>query len=289
MRLLLVRHGETVDNVAGLYSGVRDSPLTAHGVLQARRLAAHLVSSSFGSPIERVFSSDLQRAANTAQAIVDTAAAASSTKFGIPDRAAPIPLVKVTELRERDFGSAEGKRFGTPRTDAETHEEMRVRAERFVQARLGPLLVRDAVSGGAKSVGTVVIVAHGIILNSLLRALLMRYAPAELARLTGPGPAGQSVYLASWSNTGYLQAVVKAGPTSGLFIGGSSRSSVTSSGTLPSGPTIGLVVERVNVLDHLEGLKKTRGGIGSAQYDNRQRTISSFFGPATKKLREAQS
>lgn len=68
MRLLLIRHGETVDNVAGVYAGSRDSALTAHGVLQAGRLAAHLAEHV---EVDRMFSSDLQRAAITAQAILD--------------------------------------------------------------------------------------------------------------------------------------------------------------------------------------------------------------------------
>ncbi|KAM3468559.1 hypothetical protein MY5147_007828, partial [Beauveria neobassiana] len=44
MRLLLIRHGETVDNVAGIFAGVRDSALTTHGVLQAGRLGGHLAA-----------------------------------------------------------------------------------------------------------------------------------------------------------------------------------------------------------------------------------------------------
>jgi hypothetical protein len=38
-----------------------------------------------------------------------------------------------------------------------------------------------------------------------------------------------------------------------------------------------LLVRAVNSQKHLEGLKKTRGGIGSAKHDDKQRTMDSFF------------
>ncbi|KAK0639137.1 histidine phosphatase superfamily [Cercophora newfieldiana] len=269
MRLFLVRHGETVDNVAGLYAGVRDSPLTAHGVLQARRLAAHLASrSSTIGPVTHVFSSDLQRAANTAQIVID---AQRPVGQAIPDRE-QVRLVRIADLRERDFGSAEGKRFGAPHVDAETHEAMRIRADRFVRTRLAPVL-----QGHAE---TVVVVSHGLLLNALLRVLLARHAPAELTRLAASGPgSSRAEYMASWSNTGYLEMVVNAAPAtrpSGEVVG-------SASGLERRRPAPNLSVVKVNSVEHLVGLKKTRGGIGSAQFDSRQKTMESFFSPTSKK------
>ncbi|KAK0613323.1 histidine phosphatase superfamily [Immersiella caudata] len=273
MRLLLVRHGETVDNVAGLYAGTRDSPLTTHGALQAHRLASHLASrSSTIGPATHVFSSDLRRAADTAQAVID----AQGT---IPGEREQVRLVKVADLRERDFRSAEGKRYGAPHPDAETHEAMRVRADRFVRMQLAP-----ALQAQAGRVGMVVIVSHGILLNALLRVLLGRSAPGELTRLAASG-AGRlgAEYVASWSNTGYLEMVVAeapvARPSRGLV------GSVSGSASSPSrqGSTVALTVVKVNAVEHLAGLKKTRGGIGSAQFDSRQRTMDSFLFPASKK------
>ncbi|KAK1754383.1 phosphoglycerate mutase [Echria macrotheca] len=271
MRVLLVRHGETVDNVSGLYAGVRDSPLTAHGVLQARRLGAYLAARSpVIGPVTHVFSSDLQRAANTAQAVLEAQASRESSA-AIPGRA-PVRLVKLPELRERDFGSAEGKRFGTPHADAETHEKMRLRADRFVRAHLGPLLQNSVASDGL-----VVVVSHGILLNSLLKVLLTRFAPSELARLA-PGPgSGRSDYLASWGNTGYLEMVVRQPFPSGAAAGPESRD---------RRERVSLAVVQVNALHHLEGLKKTRGGIGSARFDSRQRTMDSFLAPRKRKAEE---
>jgi 2,3-bisphosphoglycerate-dependent phosphoglycerate mutase len=191
-----------------------------------------------------------------------------------------VRLVKVADLRERDFGSAEGRRYGAPHVDAEAHEAMRARADRFVRTQLTPVLQTQA-----GRVGTIVIVSHGILLNALLRVLLGRFAPGELTRLaaSGTGRLGAE-YVASWSNTGYLEMVVAAAapvarPSGGLV--GSVSSSI--SGSSRQSPAVALTVVKVNAVEHLVGLKKTRGGIGSAQFDSRQRTMDSFLVPTSKK------
>lgn len=255
-------------------AGIRDSPLTAHGVLQAKRLATYLkVRSSTIGPVQYIFSSDLQRAADTAQAIID-AQASPSTHTGPPST---IPLVKVADLRERNFGSAEGKQFGAPRDDAETPEEMRMRAGQFISDHIDPLL--NALVCGVKPAAPIVIVSHGILLNFLVEDLLIRYNGKGLNRMP---TAGQSGFIASWSNTGYVEAVIETkklspgSPSPGLEL---SRSSMPAS---PFVPVVTISVARVNAIDHLDGLKKTRGGIGSAQFDNRQRTLDKFLGTVPK-------
>ncbi|KAK0665392.1 putative phosphoglycerate mutase [Cercophora samala] len=265
MRLFLVRHGETVDNVAGLYAGVRDSPLTAHGVLQARRLGDHLAKQH---QVTHVFSSDLQRAVDTAVKIVDAQLSRrprQNDKHGdAPGSGGTLKPLQLVDLRERDFGSAEGKKFGTPHGDAETHEDMRQRAARFVQGHLVPLLGSD----DSETV-VAVVVAHGLILNSLFRVLQARF---------GTEPRGSEAS-AAWSNTGYLEAVIKA------VTADMEGSNAEDSGKRKTKQPQFMTVVGANVLRHLEGLKKTKGGIGNAQFDKRQRTMDSFFGPASKKPR----
>ncbi|AEO71837.1 uncharacterized protein THITE_2124681 [Thermothielavioides terrestris NRRL 8126] len=295
MRLFLVRHGETVDNAAGIYAGTRDSPLTAHGALQARRLGAHLAAALGPAARPHVFASDLRRAAMTAQAVVDALAQAQAqapTAFG--DALPPLRVAQLRELRERDFGGAEGRRFGSAGlgdAGAESWDQMRVRAERFVRVHLVPVLEADGQRDGA----AVVVVAHGLILDALLRVLLAWFGRGEAASL---GRARTTV----WSNTGYVEAVVTVSPpapepgaVSAVGIGGGDvaegATAVASGDRTPTPgpkrqrPRISLSVVGVNVLKHLEGLKKTRGGIGSAQFDKRQRTVDSFFGPVAKKTR----
>ncbi|KAI1111212.1 phosphoglycerate mutase-like protein [Nemania sp. NC0429] len=261
MRLLLVRHGESVDNVAGLYAGSRDSSLTNHGVLQAKRLGAHIAtrSSSMGS-VRHLFASNLQRAYQTAEAIAD----ACRSQDG--NSTVTLDVIRVEELGEKDFGLSEGKKFGARQTDdgSESPESMRFRVDRFLDHHLGPvvdqLLAEDA---------TVVVVSHGIILNVLLKALLSRY-PSKPASSSEMTERHSVEYLASWSNTGVLQACFEF-------------SESNSSPQLQSTRVIHMVVEHTNNLDHLQGLKKTRGGIGSARFDSRQRTMDSFFTSTSKK------
>ena len=88
-RLFLVRHGETLANREFRYIGSRDDTLSSIGEIQAAQLAEALAP----LPIAAIYSSPLQRARLTAEAI-----------------AAPHRLeVRVTsELRECDFGTWEG-------------------------------------------------------------------------------------------------------------------------------------------------------------------------------------
>jgi broad specificity phosphatase PhoE len=66
-RLLLIRHGETPLNREMRYIGLRDDGLTETGKLQARQLADALAI----FPVTAVYSSPLQRAYLTAQAIAE--------------------------------------------------------------------------------------------------------------------------------------------------------------------------------------------------------------------------
>ncbi|KAF5696433.1 hypothetical protein FGLOB1_13520 [Fusarium globosum] len=239
MRLFLIRHGETVDNVANLYAGSRDSALTVHGVMQAQRLASHF---SEHVAIDRIFSSNLSRAVHTAQAILNA-----------QKRAEDLKLIQVPELREKDFGTGEGTKFGaaTKHEGSETPLAMRKRVDVFLDEHL-PRLDEDS---------TVCIVAHGIILGTFYKALRDRTSSSA-----GPDaePEGQASTFVrpSWSNTGYIEALV-------------TRDS--------SDKHLHMRVVKINSVDHLKGLRKTRGGIGSAKFDVKQKTMDSFFKPTSRK------
>jgi len=90
VELILVRHGETLWNLEGRMQGHGDSPLSALGVSQAEALARALV----GERIEALYSSDQQRARNTAQPI----AAALGLELHLDAR-----------LRERHLGVLQGR------------------------------------------------------------------------------------------------------------------------------------------------------------------------------------
>jgi len=65
MRLIIVRHGESAWNRIGRYQGQEDAPLSELGVSQAEALAGRLRRERF----DAIFTSPLQRAAHTAEAI----------------------------------------------------------------------------------------------------------------------------------------------------------------------------------------------------------------------------
>jgi ribonuclease H / adenosylcobalamin/alpha-ribazole phosphatase len=89
LRLFLVRHGETADNVDMRYLGTRDSALTENGRAQATQLAAALSE----LPIDLIYSSPLARASATASEIQRTC--------GVQMKLDP-------RLAEGSFGSWEG-------------------------------------------------------------------------------------------------------------------------------------------------------------------------------------
>ncbi|CAK7273720.1 hypothetical protein SEPCBS119000_005803 [Sporothrix epigloea] len=264
MRIILVRHGESVDNT--------------------RANSVETIN------VTHIFSSDLQRASATASAISD----ALSTRDGdrIVQNQAPAVSVQTADLRERDFRSGEGTRFGSTRSaasggrnafsDAESWNEMGVRARRFIDEHLDRLLVEAREE--EDEARAIVVVAHGLILNVLLTSLLLRYTPSELTRLQpsvlpeSSRNQSKSQLRVPWSNTGHLVIrVTRIKPTLP-----SSATDLTTD-TEHDVFDVKLRVVAINCTEHLEGLKKTRGSIGSLQFDPKQKTIDAFFGPSTKR------
>jgi probable phosphoglycerate mutase len=87
-RLLLVRHGQSEWNAVGRWQGQADPPLTDVGRAQARAAARAIGS------VDGVFSSDLQRARETADVIAE--------RIGVG------PVIADPGLRERDAGEWSG-------------------------------------------------------------------------------------------------------------------------------------------------------------------------------------
>ena len=66
MRLILTRHGETEENVAGISQGqLLPGKLTDKGIEQAKKLASRLKDEK----VDAIYSSDLARSADTAKII----------------------------------------------------------------------------------------------------------------------------------------------------------------------------------------------------------------------------
>jgi broad specificity phosphatase PhoE len=177
--VFLARHGQSDWNAAGRWQGHADRPLTALGLRQAADLAEALAAVT----LDAVYSSDLRRARETAEAVAEPRGLA---------------VVVFPELREVDVGSWSGltraeakERFprefrrwadgGHGWEDGETYERM---AERVVEAVLRIAAGHDG--------GTLLVVAHGGPIRALHAVALgvdvsehRRLAPVEPnARLT---------------------------------------------------------------------------------------------------------
>jgi broad specificity phosphatase PhoE len=90
-KIYLVRHGQDTDNAAGILNGWRDTELTDLGRSQAKKTALSLV----GKGIEKIYSSPLRRAHETAEII--------ASAIGIDD------IVSDDRLKERNLGILTGK------------------------------------------------------------------------------------------------------------------------------------------------------------------------------------
>ena len=163
MKLILTRHGESEENRDGIIQGHIHGKLSKEGVLQADRLALRLKDEH----IDAIYSSDLHRASDTANAV---------KKY---HPATPIYLTEL--LRERDLGRFSGKSkkvLGIDNSNyeakvdndptVESLEDLYLRAERFLKDILHKHL--DDV---------VLVVAHGGI-NSAIYCVMMKKSAKDI-------------------------------------------------------------------------------------------------------------
>jgi probable phosphoglycerate mutase len=148
MRLILTRHGETVENREGIVQGRLPGRLSKRGRKQVKLLAQRLKDEH----IDAIFSSDLDRAAETAREIA---------KYH-----EGTPLIFTPDLQERSFGELEGKPglevdWHNPPEYFEPVEEIRERIRRILDYAYGHY-----------PDGTVLFVAHGV-LNTIAKHLIL--------------------------------------------------------------------------------------------------------------------
>ncbi len=162
MRFLLVRHGESTYNAEGRIQGQQDAPLSERGRQQVERIGERLRTYQF----DACYASDLSRAADTARAIMRHH----------PD----VPFAFTTLLREIKFGIFEGRIMPEieemyPEEYAQWMEDRRhfvppgAESADDLSERAGRAL-RWLRERGHE--GTVLVVAHGAILNAFLGQFL---------------------------------------------------------------------------------------------------------------------
>lgn len=200
--VLLVRHGETAWNAEGRLQGQTDVPLSPAGREQARLLGERLARawsaagrSSLPGPPDVVYTSDLSRAAETA----DIALSLGLEGIG----GVRPPIHRLPELRERSFGKFEGLTAAEARArfPGETHHragETYAEVEQRMAAALRRAWEECTRPENDDRCGLALVAGHG----GSLRLLL--------SRAVGLGPDGtQHFHL---DNTG-LSVLEFRGPT----------------------------------------------------------------------------
>lgn len=158
-RIIAIRHGETSWNAEARIQGQLDIELNERGRWQAQRVGEALAS----EPVAAIYTSDLQRARQTAEPIAQVASA---------------PVHPVQGLRERRFGMFEGRTFKEIETEWPDHATYwRKRLPDWTPPEGGEslLTLRARVSQTLHELAArhrgeqIVVVAHGGVLDALYR------------------------------------------------------------------------------------------------------------------------
>jgi broad specificity phosphatase PhoE len=154
--LILVRHGETTHNAAGITQGWNDSALSDRGAEQVRRLAERIAKMQPTA----IYSSPLGRAMLTANAIAE---------------ASGLPIQTIEDLREMNYGGWEGKSFlDVRRDDVEIFEKWMSDADCPCPEGESHNDVRQRFERAMASIDSerAVVVAHGTAIRIGVTALL---------------------------------------------------------------------------------------------------------------------
>ncbi len=161
-RMIVLRHGQTAQNVGGIYQGHLDTDLSAVGVAQAAEAAMVLGT----MPVRRIVSSDLSRAAQTA-AVLATAT--------------HLPVEHDARLREIDVGAWEGLKHDevvarypqeTEAIDAGYDARRGGHGENLHEVGLRTHAVFAEVVGGLADGEVAVLVTHGLAARTLVNSVL---------------------------------------------------------------------------------------------------------------------
>lgn len=204
-RLIALRHGRTAWNAETRIQGQLDAPLDDVGRWQARRLAEALA----GEPIAAIYSSDLQRALHTAQALAHSTGA---------------PLHTDVRLRERGFGRFEGRTYAeieaTWPDDALRWRKREVDFQPGGGEALTPFFARCVSTvcelAAAHPGQNIAIVAHGGVLDCLYRAAVGVDLNAPRSWLLGNASInrllfnGEGLGLVGWNDDAHLQGAETA-------------------------------------------------------------------------------
>jgi probable phosphoglycerate mutase len=186
-QFILIRHGQTVHNVAGIAQGWNDSELSELGREQVARMAERVAAMHPTA----LYSSTLGRALSTAQAIADVTGLA---------------VVPLEDLREMSYGGWEGRSFLDVRRDDEEIYQRWIRDE---EARCpngeshGDVRRRLERAFASINSERPVIVTHGTAIR--ISATVLLQLPVMAARHFAQDNAAMNVFV--WRNDHWVLKV----------------------------------------------------------------------------------
>ncbi|KAI0697909.1 phosphoglycerate mutase-like protein [Cytidiella melzeri] len=277
IRSVLHMPESTFHEQRNVWAGWTDSPLSNHGMNQARALGDALASTRFTA----IHASPLKRAYSTAEAVYEK-------------QPQPKPVFSSSPLlREQHFGIAEGKPWTWDTTpglsledhyaqglfpvmyqradafpDGESLDDVAVRAEQAVKDLILSN-VRKAAREGKKGLH-VAIVSHGIFISELISALLTKDRSGQ-----HPGRKYRGTHNTAW--TRIIVSVKGSKEGEPMEIADNDL------------PPLEVSLTDFNRSEHLEHVKRQKGGIGSSAHDPKQQSIRAFFGGGGAKAEEGRS
>lgn len=259
-----------MDNLRSVWAGWSDSPLSNHGMNQARALGESFADTH----LTIIYTSPLKRAQMTATALRD---AQSEPKP---------PFVVSPLLKEQHFGAAEGRAWSIRQDPNRTLEEhfangqypvLYDRSQRFPAGEsLDDLATRadeavcqlvlphalQAARNGTQDVH-IALVSHGLCISEMVAALVKRNHEGT------PDTSYRGLRNTAWARVTVQFKGERAGEAMGL--------------NEDDCPPLLVKVTDFNRHEHINSVKRQKGGIGRSAYDPKQQGIRDFFGGAAIK------
>lgn len=181
-RLFLIRHGEIRQHKEKIFLGQTDVPLSEKGREQAKNTAEELRRD--GVSVSRIYSSDLNRARETAEVIIEDL----TLGCGNPEIVREITIIPEPKFREMSLGEWDGRYISEIRD--QYPEEYQKRGENLLSYKFGNdsenfydlqyralkglKCVLKAEREAGDGSGDIVIVSHSGVINVILSELLNR-------------------------------------------------------------------------------------------------------------------
>ena len=169
-KIYLIRHGESIYNATGICQGHKAIPLSKKGITQSRKLSESLKDMRF----EKIYSSDLTRAIETAKIISENQNAPVSISEDLREFGKGVGEGYSHDFLTRNFGKIKDKDY--TKAGGEDKGIVRERVENFLK------------SLRIKKDGKIAIVTHGGVKKTIFEIMgLMDWKDMEDIRMENTG------------------------------------------------------------------------------------------------------